>query len=241
MNSLAARRSGAFLHSKVSVGSHPWPRFQQTNPSHRDLVERFFNRLPQRKENRGLNSVDMKALISSPYHPLRYLAVVLAATFACGSAMAQWQWVDATGRKVFSDTAPPQNIPEKNILKRPGAKTLQSVQSAPAQAEPEAAAPVAQALGVDPKLEAKRKEAEKAEEAKRQAELERINKARAENCERAKRAIATLNSGVRIRTTNAQGEAEYMDDAAREAEVRRVEGIISKDCGPAPVPSAAAK
>lgn len=158
---------------------------------------------------------------------------------ACGSVFAQWQWIDATGRKVFSDTAPPQGIPEKNILKRPHAAVAAPAVEVPAQETPaQAPKPVAQTTGVDSKLEAKRQAEVKAEAAKRQAEDERRNQARAENCERAKRSLATLQSGVRIRTTNTKGEQEIMDDAARNAEVKRVESIVSSDCGPAPAPVA---
>ena len=34
-------------------------------------------------------------------------------------ALAQWQWIDLAGRRVYSDLAPPSSVPEKNILKRP--------------------------------------------------------------------------------------------------------------------------
>jgi hypothetical protein len=45
-----------------------------------------------------------------------------AASFAV-TALAQWQWIDKDGRKVYSDRSPPSDIPEKNILKMPrGAK-----------------------------------------------------------------------------------------------------------------------
>ena len=181
----------------------------------------------------------MNASINSPKSPMRHLFIAALCAMACGSALAQWQWVDATGRKVYSDTAPPSNIPEKNILKRPGASAPQAVQESTSQGEPVAAdkaAPVIQTPKVDPRLEAKRLEAEKAEAARKKAEEEKRNQARADNCERAKRSLATMNSGVRIRTTNAKGESEIMDDTARAAETRRVEEIVSKDCGLAAAP-----
>ena len=160
---------------------------------------------------------------------LRTLAISLAATLACGSALGQWQWIDETGSKVFSDTAPPQNIPEKNILKRPGAG---SVRAAPAQEAPKLAAPAeVKPAGVDPKLEAKKKEAEKAEALRRQQEAEKVAKARAESCERAKRARATLQLGTRVQTVNAQGERTFMDDAARASEIKRLDAIAASDCG----------
>ena len=68
--------------------------------------------------------------------------LALLALFSSLSAQAQWQWVDGTGRKVFSDTPPPADLPEKSILKRPGATSL-AVGPAAAQApapKPEAKA-----------------------------------------------------------------------------------------------------
>jgi hypothetical protein len=181
----------------------------------------------------------MNASIYSPRNPMRHLFIAALCALACGSAMAQWQWVDATGRKVYSDTAPPSTIPAKNILKRPVASAPPATQESTSQAETvttDKAAPVIKAPKVDPRLEAKRLEAEKADAARKKAEEEKRDQARADNCERAKRSLATMNSGVRIRTTNAKGESEIMDDTARAAETRRVEEIVSKDCGPATAP-----
>lgn len=161
------------------------------------------------------------------------LAAILLS--ASGLALAQWQWIDSTGRKVFSDTPPPAGTPEKNILKQPGARTA----AAPASAEPATPAPSPVAApkpsAKDEELEARKREAEAAEEAKRKAEAEQVAKQRADNCERAKRAKTTLDSGVRIATTNAKGEREIMDDKARGAETQRINQIIQQECGPAPV------
>ncbi len=158
-------------------------------------------------------------------------------------ASAQWQWIDNSGRKVFSDTAPPPDVPTKNILKAPAAPVRAAAPVAPAAP---AAAPAAEArLGPDGKpappaapakdneLEARKKAAEAAEEAKKKAEADKQAQARADNCERARRAKATLDSGVRIATTNAKGEREVLDDAGRKAEADRIDAIIRSDCGPA--------
>lgn len=164
----------------------------------------------------------------------RQLIATALFALACGSAMAQWQWVDATGRKVYSDTAPPSDIPEKNILKRPHKPSPAQTDAAKTAPSAETkAAGVPAPSGVDTKLEAKRKAAEKAEAAKKKAENEARNQARAENCERAKRSLSTLSSGMRIRTTNSKGEPDVMDEATLAAEVRRVEDVVRKDCSPA--------
>lgn len=151
--------------------------------------------------------------------------------------MAQWQWIDGTGRKVFSDTPPPASIPDKSILKKPGSgMTLPAVSAEPATASPNtAAAPAAPQIPArDSELEAKKKQVEQAEEAKKKAEMERVAKARADNCERARKVKITMDSGVRLATTNAKGEREIMDDKAKAAETQRMEGIIRSDCGPMP-------
>lgn len=166
---------------------------------------------------------------------LRSLAALAVTAAMASSALAQWQWIDNTGRKVFSDTAPPASVPEKNILKRPGAPApmaaVPTTPATPAAAEGAAAPAAPQAPGVDKDLEARKKEAEAAEEAKKKQEAERLARARADNCERAKRAKATLDSGQRLATTNAKGEREVMDDARRASETQRLQDIMRSDCG----------
>lgn len=154
------------------------------------------------------------------------LLLALAAASLSLSAWAQWQWIDKDGRKVFSDRPPPADIQEKNILKRSGPDSRPAV-VAVAPAVP-ASAP--KLPGKDPQLEARKKQAEEAETARKKAEEEQIVKTRADNCERTKRGLASLASGVRIAVTNAQGEREIMDDAARAAEKKRLQAIASTEC-----------
>ncbi len=160
------------------------------------------------------------------------------------SAFAQWQWLDKDGRKVFSDRAPTADVPEKNILKRPGGVSKSAAASiatagdenaaAPgakvAVAAPQSAASVPKLSGVDKDLEQKKKQATDAEAARKKAEDEKLAKAKAENCARAKLAKTTLESGVRMGRTNAKGEREVMDDAARAEEAKRAQSIIDSSC-----------
>ena len=166
-----------------------------------------------------------------------YKLVLLA--FACAWSMgasAQWQWIDKDGRKVFSDRAPPLDIPDKSILKQPGgtsgARTDQKPVLPTVAAEPAAAAstPKAPATGKDKELEEKKAQAEAAEAAKKKAEEEKLAKAKADNCARARQAKATFESGRLITHTNAQGERVFLDEATRNAESKRVDGIMASDC-----------
>jgi hypothetical protein len=159
------------------------------------------------------------------------MLLALATTLVCTGAAAQWQWVDGSGRKVFSDTPPPPGILEKNILKRAGPPNpgTGATASSPAPAAAPAATP--QISGRDEALEAKKKQAEVQEQAVKKAEADKLAKVRQDNCERANRSKTTLESGVRMATTNAKGEREVMDDAARGAEVKRINEIIQSSCG----------
>jgi hypothetical protein len=150
--------------------------------------------------------------------------------------LAQWQWIDKDGRKVFSDQSPPADIPPKNIIKQPGKSRPAAAAEAPAAAASQPAAPVAPApklSGKDKELQEKKKLAEAAEAENKKALEEENAKLRSDNCERAKRSKASFDSGVRITRTNAQGEREFLDDAQRAAETKRLEKIIASDCKPA--------
>lgn len=181
---------------------------------------------------------------SSPLVIARALVVAACSCVLCGTAMAQWIWTDGSGNKVFSDTAPPPGVPDKNILKKPGGRMepQRAVEAPVAGPQPSTPA-MPKVTGKDDQLEAKKKQAEKdaeeAAKAKRKAEEERYAKARADNCERAKRSKATIDSGMRLATTNAKGEREFLDDNARAQESKRVDEIIRSDCAPLPAPATA--
>ncbi len=170
---------------------------------------------------------------------MKLIRLILSLGLVCAAvaAQAQWQWIDKDGRKVFSDRAPPPDISDKNIVKRPAGRT--PAPAADAAAEPAtggaAAAPAAPSAlpkvsGVDKELEEKKKQAADAEAAKRKAEEERVTKAKVENCARAKQGKATYDSGVRISRSNASGEREILDDAAKAAELKRIQAVIDSDC-----------
>ena len=171
---------------------------------------------------------------------IRTLLLALFGAFCLNAvAQIQWQWIDKNGQKVFSDRAPPSDIPENKILKRPGGMPTTPVAAVPvaAASAPAAAAsrPAQSASGPklstkDAGLEAKKKEAEAAEKAKTKALQDENQAKRVESCTVAKKSLDLLNSGVRLRTTNAKGESDFMDDTQRAAEGKRVQRIVDSDC-----------
>ncbi|MEF9966178.1 MAG: DUF4124 domain-containing protein [Comamonas sp.] len=169
-------------------------------------------------------------------------------------AMAQWQWVDKDGRKVFSDRPPGLEVPEKNIIKRPkGYGSLKGVQSsgtgpalrdaapaaqdgdavegaAPAPAPAATAAAPKPGAGKDKELEAKKAADTKAKADAEQAEKAKQAAAKADNCKRAQQAKAMYDTGKAVRSPNEKGEMVFQDANQRAAEIKRTDDAIAGNC-----------
>jgi hypothetical protein len=158
------------------------------------------------------------------------LTVALCAVSAL-PAMAQWKWKDAIGSVQYSDSPPPSNVRDADILQRPSAArraSLPAASAAPALAA--SAAPTSAAPKVDKELEDRKKKQEELEAAKKK-EVEQKNAAlRKENCTQARNYMKSLEDGMRISRTTSSGEKEILDDAGRATEVKRTQGIIKSDC-----------
>jgi hypothetical protein len=159
----------------------------------------------------------------------RISAVVLFALLGVVAlpAAAQWKWRDSSGQIQYSDLPPPPGVAEKDILLRP----LQMQQRRPVAPAVAAASAAASApKGVDPELDARRRKADQEHAAKQKVEEEKVAAARADNCQRARNYMRTLDDGVRISRTNDKGEREFLDDKQRAEETRRTREIIASDC-----------
>ncbi len=174
-----------------------------------------------------------------PWFLMRQRLCQIAAFALCAAslpALAQWQWVDSAGKTVFSDRAPPPEVPDKAIRKRPSAASAPD--PAPAASGPSimpaasaasaASAPVIRRT--DSALAAKVKQADQAEVAQRGAQEARLRQARADNCARAKSALAHLAKGQRVARSNDRGEREVLDDAARALEQQRLQSVVDTEC-----------
>ena len=176
---------------------------------------------------------------------MKRMHLLLVLGWACAMplvAHAQWQWIDRNNNKVFSDTAPPVDVPESKILRRPTVQAPRGNFTAAAPSDaPQAAAAAGpgnrgvapgapRPTGVDKELEAKTREAEDAEKARRAAEEQRVAQVRADNCNRARQGKATFDSGMRVARINDKGEREVLDDQGRAAEQQRIQSTIDSDC-----------
>ena len=155
-------------------------------------------------------------------------------------AEAQWRWRDKSGQINASDRPPPRDVPEKDILGRPGVDLRRSAAVPPAAAASGAtegsAPPAAQAAASAPptplerEVQARKRAAEQEQSAKAKAEEERQSVQRAENCRAARNHLTALESGQRIARTNDKGEREVLDDKGRADEQRRAREVVASDC-----------
>jgi len=151
---------------------------------------------------------------------LRFPALAaLAALVAIAAPAAHatlYKWVDANGRTVYSDQVPP------------GVKA-EPVGAAPAPANPNAARDLA-----NQDAELRKRQLDRAEDAKK------AEKSRADNaklgvlCQQARAQIVSLRADqMVIYRLNDKGERVVMDDAARRAEIGRVELMMrERNCPP---------
>lgn len=168
------------------------------------------------------------------YNTARLLTATALAAFA-SLAHAQYMWIDEKGVKQLSDRGPPSSIPQKNILKAPyGMPTAAMLpQEKPAAAATATAAPSSNELASKPTTLADRnadfrkRAKEKEEREQKDAAEESAKRGKAEDCERARTYKRSLDSGVRVGTTDQSGERGYMSDEQRAAESKKADKALA--------------
>jgi hypothetical protein len=163
---------------------------------------------------------------------LGLIAALLTLTALPAQAQAIWKWRDKDGRMQISDRAPPPEVAEKDILQRPpSASAVAAAQAAQAASLSASGTGPAQ---TDAELEARKRKASQEQatqrQAKQTAEAERLNAAKADNCQRARSQLAMVESGQRMSRPNEKGERVAMDDRARQDEAERARLIMRDNC-----------
>jgi Domain of unknown function (DUF4124) len=147
------------------------------------------------------------------------------------SASAQWKWRDNRGQIHISDTPPPRDIPDKDVLQR--AEPAVRRAPTPPEAAASGAGVAASAPGkapVDPELEERKRKTEQEQAARLKADEKKLKAERTENCYRAREQLATMESGMRVVRVRPDGEREYLSDAQRAGEAQRAREAIASDC-----------
>ena len=131
-----------------------------------------------------------------------------------GATQAQvYCWTTKDGKKACGDTPPPGVKPA----------TI-STPSAPSAPAPKPGAKP------DPGMESKKRELEASKSREKEQQAQEQAQAKAENCERARGALRTLESGQRISRVDKDGERYFLEEKEIEAETQRARDNVSKNC-----------
>lgn len=139
-----------------------------------------------------------------PVKPLFCILVALAAPLAAQT----YQWKDAGGRTMISDAPPPKNTTSRSI-----------------------ATPAAATGDLAEREMEFRKRRREADDSTARAERESTQRRqRRETCERARQALATLESGREVSSLDDRGEGALMSDAERLQEITRLREMVGESC-----------
>jgi predicted component of type VI protein secretion system len=157
-------------------------------------------------------------------------------------ASAQWVWRDQNGHVVYSDVPPPPSVKPRDIVQQPTLTPMTASPDSSQAATPPAvnataaaapttrtAAPPAPTMA-EREQEFRKRMKERADAEKKQAdEQTRIARA-AEDCQRARGYMKSLEDGMRLVRTNPDGSREPLDESQRAAETQRAQQIIQDRC-----------
>lgn len=165
--------------------------------------------------------------ISTRTRALAGAALLLAA----GLCHAQYAWIDEKGIRQFSDRPPPPSTPLKNILRQPGGvpESLDAQTPAQTPSAEELAKPKGPPTLAERNLDFAKRNRANAEREKKDAEEAARKSDLKENCDAALAAKSQLESGVRISTTDKNGERGYINDAERALRLQKANKAVA-DC-----------
>jgi hypothetical protein len=160
---------------------------------------------------------------------MRKIIVLLAVILAAGAAQAQIKCWTEGGRRVCGDAPPP------------GAKVTTvrgtgSTAPAPADAAPESKDAAKKGASQGPLTPAEReqeyrkRQAESQKAAEKSAAEAKALEAKRENCERAKDAQRTLESGQRIARVDGKGERYFLDEGQIAQEMAKARKAVQDSC-----------
>lgn len=134
-----------------------------------------------------------------------------------------YQWKDSNGRTIISDT--PQPGAGKNARTLGGTPPATTSGEMPVEKATEAPKTMA-----DKDLDFKKRQQEAKEKAEKLAKEQAASAERKENCTRAGRSLAALESNQPMATLGEKGERQAMDSEQRAQEIDRARRFVNESC-----------
>jgi hypothetical protein len=152
-------------------------------------------------------------------------ALVLLATAASTSALAEtYQWKDNSGQTVVSDIPPPATVKGRRSIG--GVKPAVVSEALPEKTTDAPKTADAPKTTAERDFDFKKRQ----QEAKEKADKQAAESEKRDNCERARRNLATLESDQPLNTFDDNGERKLMDAAQRNQEIERARKIMADTC-----------
>lgn len=162
--------------------------------------------------------------------PVFIFAIIFALTAAINASHAEtFQWKDSNGQTVVSDIPPPATAKgRRSIGGVKPAVVSEAVAEKPAADAPKVAdAPKSVA---EKDLDFKKRQQETKEKAEKQAKEQAAETDKRENCDRARRNLATLESNQPVTLYDDKGERKFMDTTQRDQEMERARKFMAESC-----------
>jgi hypothetical protein len=157
------------------------------------------------------------------------VALGLALCVALPASAQMYKWVDANGKVQYSDKPPPSNIKTERLREPARAASVPAASEGKGAAQKDAAKAGPKTAAEQEQAFRKRQlDAGKAqeEEAQKQADA----RERAENCKRAKAALANLQIGGRQMRIDEKGERVFLDEQQIAQETARAREEAAGAC-----------
>ena len=135
-----------------------------------------------------------------------------------------YKWVDKDGKVQYSDQPPAPN----QTTSAP--QRLNSTSSASAATPAAAGEKPAAEKAPDKNKEFEKRRIDATEKAKKEEDAVKLALQKKERCEEAKGHVKSLESGIRISRTDANGERTFLDDDQRAKELERTQKIMADAC-----------
>jgi hypothetical protein len=140
------------------------------------------------------------------------MIIGLALCLALPAAAQMYKWVDANGKIQYSDKPPPSNVKTEK-LRTPAQPISAPAASAPKNGEQKDTAKTGPKSVVEPEQAFRKRQTDETKAEQEQAQKEAEARERAENCRRAKAALANLELGGRQTRIDEKGERAFLSDA----------------------------
>jgi hypothetical protein len=160
-------------------------------------------------------------MVEEEVEPMRIAAITGFAVLAliAGATNAQvYCWTTKDGKKACGDTPPPGV--------KPAAVATPPAPSAPA----DGGAKAGKKPPADPEKDFKKRQMDASKAREKEQQTQEQVQAKQEDCERARSALRSLESGQRISRVDKDGERYFLEDKDIEAETARARDSVSKNC-----------